>query len=103
MQLLKPITRRYVVGSTGMATIDRSQTKVIETLYRGMSQWVCDDDGGDLPEPLASYLDSVPADAPGWVKFRAIGDYIAGLSDDECFARSRWIAGMEIPTMGSMH
>lgn len=102
-QILKTITRRYVVGTSRMATIDRSQTEAIETLYNGMAKWAQISKDGELPEPLDSYIRGLPSTGPDWVKHRAIGDYIAGLSDDECLARSRWIAGIEIPAMGSIH
>jgi dGTP triphosphohydrolase len=102
-QILKTITRRYVVGTSRMATIERAQTEAIEILYRGMSKWILDEAKPELPEPLDSYIRAIPAGSPEWVNYRAIADYIAGLSDDECLARSRWIAGVEIPVMGAIH
>lgn len=102
-QILKTITRRYVVGTSRMATIERSQTAAVEALYRGLSLWVTNDPEAELPEPLASYIRSIERSSPKWMRYRAIGDYIAGLSDDECLARSRWITGVEIPVMGSIH
>jgi dGTPase len=103
MQCLKTITKRYVVGTARMATIERAQAAAVENLFRGLSTWVVKEPWSSqkFPEPLASYLDDLTDKNSLQLRYRAIGDYIAGLSDQECLARARWMAGVEIPIMGA--
>lgn len=104
MQCLKTITRRYVVDTPKIGLIQRAQRSVLTELFNGLCAWVESEPlFAELPQPLADYLESagkagqrIPAKlTPN--HYRAIADYICSLSDQECYARSSWIRGIEVP------
>ncbi|MCD4849690.1 dNTP triphosphohydrolase [Arthrobacter sp. AK01] len=105
MQCLKTITRRYVVDTPKIGLIQRAQRKVLTELFEGLCEWVGSEPMfAELPQPLADYLKDASPGASGKVPgtlspdhFRAIADYICSLSDQECYARSSWIRGVEVP------
>ncbi|MFF2243291.1 deoxyguanosinetriphosphate triphosphohydrolase family protein [Arthrobacter sp. NPDC058130] len=105
MQCLKTITRRYVVDTPKIGLIQRAQRKVLTELFQGLCEWVeSEPQYAELPQPLADYLRNASPGAGRRVPseltpdhFRAIADYICSLSDQECYARSSWIRGVEVP------
>lgn len=102
IQVLKTITRRYVVGTRRMGIVERSQTFIVTSLFNSVKSWLeTGPDLDQLPEPLGSFLrDSEPlSDKLNPDHFRAIADYLCTLSDSECLARSRWLAGGEVPSI----
>jgi dGTPase len=114
MQVLKCISRNYVVRSAKVGLIGHSQAAAIRGLFGNLCAWFGERPGvRELPEPLRSYLlcaeiqGKVPVvnqvDVPHDVgsdearALRAIADYICSLTDHECAARSRWLSGSEVP------
>lgn len=104
MQCLKTITRRYVVDTPKIGLIQRAQRSVLTELFNGLCDWVESRPlFAELPQPLADYLESagkagqrLPSElSPD--HYRAIADYICSLSDQECYVRSSWIRGIEVP------
>lgn len=104
MQCLKTITRRYVVNTPKIGLIQQAQRSVLTELFNGLCKWV--EMGplfAELPQPLSDYLEPLGMKGqrlPQQLKpdhYRAIADYICSLSDQECYARSSWIRGFEVP------
>ncbi len=100
IQVLKTITRRYVVGTTRMGIVDRAQSVIVASLFAGIVKWLrTEPEAAQLPQPLASFLEEA-----GGVKeeltpshYRAIADYMCTLSDSECLVRAKWLSGHEVP------
>jgi dGTPase len=106
VQALKAITKGHLVTTTRVGITQRSQMKALTILFNGYADWISSMAGKrmhGLPQPLTQYL----SDAPGGgdtlpatlepAHFRAIGDYIAGLSDYEALTTARWFSGTESP------
>ena len=110
MQCLKTVTRRYVVSTASMGTMERSQKRIVEKLFSNLCSWLETQPlYSELPQPLSDYLrdldetgERVPAelDQP---HFRALADYICSLSDQECYMRSKWLEGEDYPAFSSLH
>lgn len=108
MQVMKRVTKTFLVGTGRMAQIQRAQRETIERLFVGLEHWVlnaAEDEA--LPEALQDFLDLTVATrsragklAPG--HYRAIADYICTMSDSEAFLRAQWISGTEIPGMANL-
>lgn len=109
VQVLKVITRHWLIQSPQMGMIQRAQSRAIRTLFDSLKDWLSTtattSDG--LPTSLREALTSAGVnlnadDALHTLDarhYRAIGDYISGLSDSEALLRSNWFAGREIPGM----
>ncbi|PPH14229.1 hypothetical protein C5C36_06455 [Rathayibacter sp. AY1G1] len=108
MQVLKTITKRYVIATSRMSVVERAQSKVVNSLFTELATWVEEcktiSDIQSLPEPLASFIT-----AEGWGNgemrseyYRAVADYICGLSDEECLLRAKWLQGLTVPEFGSV-
>jgi dGTPase len=110
MQCLKTITRRYVIDTPKIGLIQRAQRSVVTELFGGLCDWAESEPlYAELPQPLADYLASagktghrVPAELTP-EHYRAIADYICSLSDQECYLRSNWIRGIEVPGLALAH
>lgn len=108
VQVLKVITRHWLIQSPQMGVIQRAQTRAIRTLFDSLVDWLSttSTEATNLPEALHFALTEAGVDL-NTEKFggldarhyRAIGDYIAGLSDSEALLRSNWFAGRDIPGM----
>lgn len=102
VQVLKTITRRYVVGTSRMGIVDRTQSVIVESLFNNVAGWLSSrPDHAQLPQPLASYLGETEPLGPELepAHYRAIADYLCSLSDSECLARARWLSGHEVPAL----
>lgn len=106
IQVLKTITRRYVVGTARIGFIERSQYVAMERLFTGMIEWISSTPRvSEVPATLSSYLapkyaakDKLPKQL-GQFEVRALADYICSMSDQECLARARWLSGVEVPAL----
>ena len=108
VQVLKVITRHRLIQSPQMGAIQRAQTRAIRTLFDSLVDWLSttSTEAASLPESLRYALTEAgvdlnnenfgPLDAR---HYRAIGDYIGGLSDSEALLRSNWFAGRDVPGM----
>jgi dGTPase len=108
IQVLKVITRHWLIQSPRMGVIQRAQTSAIGTLFGGLVGWLEDENTPEatLPEGLRRALTragvNLNAEKLGTLDqrhYRAIGDYMAGLSDSEALLRANWLNGNEIPGM----
>lgn len=108
VQVLKVITRHWLIQSPQMGMIQRAQTRAIRTLFHSLVDWLGSSptEAASLPKSLRDALTSAGVDlnterlgALDERHYRAIGDYISGLSDSEALLRSNWFAGREIPGM----
>lgn len=110
MQVLKSITRHYLVSRPRMGSMQRAQTKVIEALMEGIAQWLCSAPGKHVLPPalLAIFARNsvsllTEPRRPGEpdplepAHYRAIADYVCTMSDSEALMRSQWLAGTEVP------
>lgn len=109
MQALKVITRRYLIATPRMQTIQRAQTRTVERLFEGLTSWIqASSDITSLPTGLQETL------ALGGVTFqastgqelseghlRAVADYICTMSDAEAALRADWFTGHIIPGMAA--
>lgn len=108
VQVLKVITRHWLIQSPQMGVIQRAQTRAIRTLFDSLVDWLSttSTEAASLPESLRYTLTEAGVDL-NKEKFgpldkrhyRAIGDYIGGLSDSEALLRSNWFAGRDVPGM----
>lgn len=106
IQVLKVITRHYLISSPRMGIIQRAQTRAIRALVKGTIAWMKSADSTDtLPEGLRTTLKAAgvklgePLGKLDSRHYRAIGDYVCGMSDSEALLRSNWVTGREIPGM----
>ena len=107
MQVLKSITRHYLVSRPRMGSMQRAQTRSIEILMEGLADWICTaPEEHSLPPTLLSMLArnnvAVPitrqsTDSLEPEHFRALSDYVCTMSDSEALMRSQWLAGTEVP------
>lgn len=110
MQVLKSITRHYLVSSPRMGSMQRAQTRTIEILMDGLADWICTEPKEhSLPPALlvifALNQVSLPTN-PNKLPhdkvldpehYRALADYVCTMSDSEALMRSQWLAGTEVP------
>ncbi|SDC03887.1 deoxyguanosinetriphosphate triphosphohydrolase family protein [Microbacterium enclense] len=109
MQALKVITRRYLIATPRMGTIQRAQTRTIERLFRGLTSWMRSaPDITSLPTGLQETLvlsDVRPPKKPvkklSEAQLRAVADYICTMSDAEAALRADWFSGRVIPGMAA--
>jgi dGTPase len=106
MQVMKQVTKRYVIGTGRMGQLQRAQHKVVERLFIGVVDWLQSSDDSALPEPLVHFIGLAGADPGARVltpqHYRAIADYICSMSDAEALVRSQWVDGREVPGMASL-
>ncbi len=114
LQVLKVITKRYLVLSPRMGIIQRAQKRIVSDLFRGLVRWL--EEGPKpsmIPPELKDYIElggeTVPVKV-GPVRttlsathYRAVSDYICGLSDAEALRRAQWIVGAEVPGMTALN
>ncbi|MFJ4254108.1 deoxyguanosinetriphosphate triphosphohydrolase family protein [Microbacterium sp. NPDC090003] len=109
MQALKVITRRYLIATPRMGTIQRAQTKTIERLFRGLTSWIKSaPDITSLPNGLQETLvlggvklPKKPVKKLSEEQLRAVADYICTMSDAEAALRADWFSGRVIPGMAA--
>lgn len=119
VQVLKEITRTYVVQRPDIALLQRGQQNALERLVGMLKDWV-DKDQDRLPPKLrrevwiAQGLRETEAKgglklgygadefAPRGPEYRAILDYVCGFSDQQCLALFYKLSGTELHRMGSM-
>ncbi|MEI3848058.1 MULTISPECIES: deoxyguanosinetriphosphate triphosphohydrolase family protein [unclassified Microbacterium] len=110
MQVLKSITRHYLVSRPRMGSMQRAQTRTIEILMDGLADWICTEPKEhSLPPALlvifALNQVAVPTnphqlphrDVLSPQHYRALADYVCTMSDSEALMRSQWLAGTEVP------
>lgn len=108
VQVLKVITRHWLIQSPQMGMIQRAQASAIRTLFNSLVEWLGTEgtEVAGLPTPLRDALTHAGIDLNNEKlgkldarHYRAVGDYIGSLSDSEALLRSNWFAGREIPGM----
>lgn len=107
MQVLKSVTRHYLVSRPRMGSMQRAQTKSIEILMDGLADWICSaPKEHTLPPTLLAMLARNNTTLPTSRQltqdltpshFRALSDYVCTMSDSEALMRSQWLAGTEVP------
>lgn len=118
LQALKVVTRGFLVATPRMGLIQRAQTEAIRRLYQGLVGWLESAPKVDnLPMELVDYIERGGEGIPSPVDpkdrsrgteplraghYRAVADYICGMSDAEALLRSQWIAGNDVPGMGAL-
>lgn len=108
MQIMKQVTKHYLVGTSRMSQIQRAQRQTIERLFLGLEDWVLHVGQDEaLPETLREFIqiqgESTPPTGPLQEgHYRAIVDYICTMSDSEAFLRAQWVTGTEIPGMSNL-
>jgi len=110
MQVLKRVVRHYVVGTSRVGIIERSQRAVVRSLFTSLSEWMSSSPKlAELPHPLVDYLrnaelsDRILPKKLTSEHYRAVADYICSMSDDECLMRSQWLRGVEVPEFAMSH
>lgn len=110
MQVLKAITKNFMVRSPQVGVLQQSQREAMITLLHGLEEWVASaPDLEELPQPLCEFLRlsdyeeaclSWKANPEGKALKgslrRAVVDYICTLTDLECHQMARWISGVEL-------
>ncbi len=110
MQVLKSITRHYLVSRPRMGSMQRAQTRTIEILMDGLADWICTEPKEhSLPPALLGIFAQNEVTLPlnpkkkshrkvlGPRHYRALSDYVCTMSDSEALMRSQWLAGSEVP------
>lgn len=107
MQILKSITRHFLVARPRMGILQRAQTKAIELLLDGLADWICSAPKiHSLPHALLWTMGTAGAQLPPSpisrdsltpAHWRAISDYVCTMSDSEALLRSQWLSGSEVP------
>ena len=112
IQLLKEITRSYVIQRPDVALLQRGQQAVLERLVEMLATWM-ESDRGRLPPRLRE--EAAIAEGLGEQKLRlgygadmhaergsphrAILDYICGLTDSQCTSLHQKLSGYEVHRM----
>ena len=108
IQVLKTIPRHWLISSPRMGVIQQAQKGTIRSLVNSLIEWVSepDVDTAALPEGLRQTMRAAGVDLSKPIgsplspsHFRAIADYVCGMSDSEALLRAGWFAGREIPGM----
>lgn len=108
MQVMKRVTKGFLVATGRMSQIQRAQRQTIERLFSGLEDWVAQAGPDDtIPETLKEFmgLQALGAIESGRLSpghYRAITDYICTMSDSEAFLRAQWVTGTEIPGMANL-
>lgn len=112
MQVLKAITRQYLVLTPKMGLMQQSQAKAMEQLFTGLESWLLSvGNWRPLPEVLTVLLEDADAKKPEPDKYlpaldeahyRAICDYICQMSDSDALRQSQWLTGTEIPGLSAI-
>ena len=107
MQVLKSITRHYLVSRPRMGSMQRAQTRSIELLMDGLADWICTaPKDHTLPPTLLTMLSRNNTSLPSSRQqtsaltpshYRGLSDYVCTMSDSEALMRSQWLAGTEVP------
>ncbi|SFR56994.1 dGTPase [Microbacterium azadirachtae] len=107
MQVLKSITRYYLVSRPRMGSMQRAQSRAIEVLMDGLAAWICAvPETHALPPTLLTIFgrNNVPFPTTRQdpkelspAQYRALADYVCTMSDSEALMRSQWLAGTEVP------
>lgn len=110
MQVLKSITRHYLVSRPRMGSMQRAQTRAIGVLMDGLADWICEDpEEFALPPTLLEIFALNEVSLPNNPNnlhhrevlepshYRALADYVCTMSDSEALMRSQWVAGTEVP------
>jgi len=107
IQVLKTIPRHWLISSPRMGIIQRAQTEAIKSLTASLIHWLSQPrvDSAALPEGLRLALKAggvnlaEPIGPLDERHYRAIADYVCGMSDSEALLRANWFNGREIPGM----
>lgn len=108
MQVMKRVTKHFLVDTSRMAQIQRAQRQTIIRLFEGLEEWAQNlADEEMLPETLREFFGVNHVGTPTNRSleaghYRAIADYICTMSDSEAFLRAQWISGTEIPGMANL-
>ncbi|KRE65823.1 hypothetical protein ASG79_11925 [Arthrobacter sp. Soil761] len=105
LQALKVITRSFLVNTAGVGMVQRSQGKVMESLFTGFVEWLKDAPRLEtLPAGLRDALrdNEVEIPASGALSpahYRAIADHICSFSDAEATIHAQWLMGAQTPKL----
>jgi len=119
MQVLKSFARGFVLSSPLVGMSERSEERAIQITFRGLERWIHESEKaghGRLPEPLESFLPpsgelrvrTLVRDGAETIPTltsesrRAIADYLCTLTDGQCRALARWMAGVDTPGVGAL-
>lgn len=103
VMLLKQLTWQYVVNSPALATLQKGQTHIIESLFCMLSDWLTKErQVHRLPTRLQRIHDTVRSDdamtgvlaAPDAIAARTAADYIAGLTEEQAVDLYRRLYGL---------
>jgi dGTPase len=106
MQVLKRVTRRYLVNTPAVGQVQRAQIVAMRRLFKGTVKWLQDaDSASTLPVKLQEILagsgllvtNVKPPGVPSAEHYRAVADYICTMSDSEAFEVAQWLAGARVP------
>lgn len=106
MQVLKRVTRRYLVNTPAVGQAQRAQIIAMRRLFKGTVAWLQEaDSASTLPMKLQEILagdglsvaSAKPHEALSVEHYRAVADYICTMSDSEAFEVSQWLVGAHVP------
>ncbi|RPE77876.1 dGTPase [Frondihabitans sp. PhB161] len=105
VQVLKVITKKFLVVTPRMGYIQQSQRQVIRQLFFRLVTWL--KTGVDFGELPAAFQETLALSNAHPVvdnhlfdqHYRAISDYICSMSDHEALEKSQWLNGTEVPGM----
>jgi len=115
VQILKWITRTFIIGEADIALLQRGQRHILEGLVRNLISWAADKEDRDrLPRQLFEQLEIAEKLASGEYKVgygaeqhaprgnpnRAILDYVCTLSDGQCVALFEKLSGTRVHSGG---
>jgi len=103
MQVIELITKRFLVSSPAVGRLQRAQTAALNSLFDNLVAWEREaTDLRTLPPSLQDALQVNAAVLPEGEPltlghYRAIRDYLCGLSDAQAFSISQWLSGIALP------
>lgn len=115
VQILKWITRTFIIGEADIALLQRGQQHIMERLVTELHGWLLDGvDQERLPRPLLEQVEIARGQQDGSVKMgyekgqqaprgepnRAIIDYICTLSDEQCIRLYEKLTGARVHSGG---
>lgn len=110
MQVLKRVTKQYLVNTPAVGQLQRAQTIAMRGLLTGLVGWLQEAPSTSvLPEKLqdilaASDLGVAREEAEERLQeahYRAIADYICTMSDSEGFEIAQWLSGSRVPSIAA--
>ncbi|ROS21802.1 deoxyguanosinetriphosphate triphosphohydrolase family protein [Cellulomonas sp. PhB150] len=94
IEVIKALTRHFVIARPNMASVQRGQRKLLSGLVHLVDDWRRDEAKNRLPQTLSEYIDNALQESDSALApRRAVLDYVASLSDHQAIELHRVLRG----------